>query len=272
MAGYLHGHDKRVTMNLARLSACCSSELRASLNRISEVGYDVAQLSQEDVETIYTEFNEDLERSVLSEWTVVTDYLVDLGQACEGICPLCRHEGLRFLFKLRNQQNQSEIETGSVCICTHQISVKGAETAEHARRILETMVRRHLRKLELAEWHEAYGFEPAHFDRLRDSLERVRNEHAPSNMIGCWVGEDIQLFTRAADYVGKLRTLKRFYDRSGWLGTRKKWEVWVKLARFARVNDTAMVDQVPAPIPFKEKPQTAVQLAKVIQLPLAGVA
>lgn len=273
MAAHLNGHEKRVTMSLARRSACCTLELRSILKKLPALDFDLSQLGQADVEVVYAEFDADLERRILEEWEVVLGYLVDLGPKCPGVCPLCGNGGLRFLFKVRNQINQREIETGSVCICTHKISVRGAETEDHARKILETMVRRHLRKLELEEWHEAYDFDAEMITLLEGALMRILKAHAPPSKAGSliWGNERIQVFTGAVGHQLKANQLRRFYDRAGWLGTKKKWALWVKAVQFVRTHDDQAAGAMAAPMAWIPRAK-AQRPSEVGQLLLAGVA
>lgn len=240
-------YNKRVTLNLAMHSECTRERpgLLEVLDRTSAQGFQLESLAQADVEAIYAEFDEELERQIISEWEVDPTYLEDHRGSFQ-VCPLCFHEGLRFLFRIRNRVSGHTVRCGSVCILQHGISVKGAETAEHAKKILDAAIRRQLRACEIEAWHESYQFKAEYLQEAEMALASIRSaEHGG------------QVYWTARAKLRELRSLKKAYQTSGWLGTAKRWEKWTKIAGFARKFDLSCRDTLPRPLPWGDKKSPA---------------
>jgi hypothetical protein len=205
-----------------------------ALEAAAAAGWELDRLLQAPVEVIYANFDDAFEAAVLGEFQADPNYLIDLGPTCPGTCPLCGHHPIRWVFRVKNLQGGKSVECGSECILTYGINVMGAESAEHARLILEGQIRKAMRRLEIAAWHKATGFEAGWFQDLYAALDRVRNDYTNPNRRSAW-------YKRS-----ELRKLERFYNKSGWLGTKDKWMRFRVVAHFARVND----DQVKGKVPF----------------------
>lgn len=216
-------HHKVVTLNLAYHSVVCAEkpELLAAIGRARDCGYDLTKVKQVDVERIYAEFDDELEKQIVSEFQADPYFLVDLKWA-SGICPLCGHVGLRWLFKVRNRKNGKEIQCGSECIISWGVSVRGAETAEHAKKILEATIRRRIKQIQIEQWHEDYDFSEACFDRVREHFGELPRPKT------------------SADYYRRLhikklfRQLRCFYDKNGWLNTAIRWGNWCEAINYLR--------------------------------------
>lgn len=201
-------------------------ELFKAIQEAKSAGWKLEDISKPSLELIYAEFDDELENAVKSEFIADPTYLIDLGNAY-GVCPLCGHVGCRWIFRLENTKGGKNIECGSECIITHGLHVKGAETAEHAKKLLEARIRKEIRKLQIKAWHEEYEFSEGMFKTLEDELWAVnKNYDLPYNI------------RSSAYYKAKydLPKLRKFYDKNGWLGTEKRWAEWRRLANFARVN------------------------------------
>ena len=231
--GGFSGHDKRVTLNLARLSATCAEmpELLAVLESLPAVDYDLTQLPQASLELLYAEFDEELEVKVKSEFEADPSYLDDL-RIPTGTCPLCGHQGCRFIFRIVNLKGGRSVECGSECIITYGLSVRGAETAEHARKLLEKAIRKAIRKGKVEDWHTEYEFRAEHFRVVSDSFQ-ILCDHSQQPVLsyGEW---------RTARHLRdvELPRLERFYERSGWLGTKLRWGKWLKIVEFVQTYDS----------------------------------
>lgn len=212
MNTHFTGHQKRVTLTLARLSQACAGnhELRQVLEALPGLAWELEALPQADVELIYAVFDEKLEAAIVGEFVADPTYLIDLGSS-NGVCPLCGHIGCRWLFKIRNTVNQKEIECGSECIITHKLAVAGAETAEHARKILEKHIRAAIRKLRIEAWHAETGFTPDWLMWLIVACSAYLKEIGPGRMR-----------VRAEGLKRELVRLEKFYAKWGWL-TPKRW-------------------------------------------------
>lgn len=234
-------HDKRVTLQLARLSTVAdqSPDLAAALTVLPGLGFDVYKLSQEHQEALFAELDEELEQRIKEQFVADPTYLLDLGPAM-GTCPLCGHVGCRYIFRITNTLNGKSIECGSECIVTHGLCVKGAETAEHARKALETTIRRHIRKLKIEAWHKETGFDRVLFQKLEEGLVGIfGNRSLP------WKVRNSARYKFRYD----LPKLVKFYDRNGWLNTGKRWAEWTRLVVFARKHDFVTREAMSHPLP-----------------------
>lgn len=192
------------------------------LEKLPGIGYDLDQLTQGELEFLYAEFDEELENKIRDEFIADPNYLVDLYHS-NGVCPLCGHIGCRYLFLLRNTAGGTDIECGSECIITYGLSVMGAETAEAAKKALEAAIRKQIRKCEIEAWHQGYGFSDEDFHTVRLALQAMRFDYS------------LQYYVRRRAYYKlkkDLPILERFYNRTGWLGTEKKWASWRSLVEY----------------------------------------
>jgi len=225
------GHDKRVTLNLALHSHAGAQVqgLHEALAQARSAGWDLSALPQEQVEIIYAALTDEFEAKVLAEFCADPDYLVDLYRTFGGVsaCPLCGHAPIRWLFKLDNLAGGESVECGSECILTYGLAVKGAETSEHARRILEGQIRKAIRALQIKEWHEETGFKPEWLSELHEALSRIGSDYGHTYT------------DRSNAHYNKrcLRKLRKFYETNGWLNTALRWNELRRLADFARLFD-----------------------------------
>ena len=237
----LNGHEKRVTLNLARLSAAARKRvgLVEALEAAHQASWDLNAISQENVEIIYANFDAELEAEVRGEFEADPEFLVDNAPFFTA-CPLCGHVGIRWEFRLANKAGGTSINCGSECIITYGLSVKGAETAEHARKILEDKIRKAIRALEIVAWLKETGFQVGWFEEIRKALRAVKHDY--SN--GYYDRRE------ASVNLWELRKLEKFFAKSGWLNTESKWSVFAKVVDFARARGLATVPALP---PFKSK-------------------
>ena len=255
-------HDKRVTLQLARLSteADQNPEFAAALNELPSLGFDVYKLSQEHQEILFAEFDDEMEQRIKDQFEADASYLIDLKHSM-GVCPLCGHIGCRYIFRITNKLNGKTIECGSECIITHGLCVKGAETAEHARKALEATIRRHIKKLKIEAWHEDMGFTSSLFDTLANGLESIAYEQSfpykIRNSARCKVRYD-------------LPKLVKFYERNGWLNTEKRWAEWTRLVSFARKFDAHTKKVMSHPLPYGFKNGEPVELKDAVAEEIAA--
>jgi hypothetical protein len=226
------GHDKRVTLNLALHSVAARGVLGLieALQLAKEADWELDRLPQAAVEVIYSTFDDAFEKVVLSEFEADPNYLIDLGPLCPGVCPLCGHRDIRWVFRVMNTQGGESCECGSECIVTWGICVKGAETAEAAKAVLAAQIRKAIRKLLIAEWHTETGFDPEWFKVIQDSLDRIR------------ASTEVPYRLRSSAYYKRrdTRMLERFYNRTGWLNTETRWNDLARIVNFCRANDGKM--------------------------------
>jgi hypothetical protein len=234
-------HDKKVTLQLARLSTAADENpaFAAVLNELPGLGFDVNKLAQEGQEILFAEFDEELEERIKGEFVADPSFVIDLGHSM-GICPLCGHVGCRWIFRIENKLNGNSIECGSECIVTHGLCVKGAETAEHARKALEATIRRAIKAIKIQAWHEAMKFDAALFQTLENGLRAVNQDYGLPYKVrnSAWY-----------KYRKDLPKLVKFYARTGWLNTEKRWAEWERLVKFARRFDAHTRKVMSYPLP-----------------------
>lgn len=245
-------HDKKVTTRLARLSTVADQDpvFAVVLDQLADCGFDVHQLDSEGQELLTAYFDVELETRIIAEFEADPSYVIDLGEA-SGVCSLCGHQGCRWIFRVNNVQNGRSINCGSECIVTYGLAVKGAETAEHARKALEATIRRHQRRLKIEAWHKDMGFDPELFEVLAKGLQEIRQDDVLPYKV-----------TNSAYYklVKDLPKLVKFYQRTGWLNTPKRWAEWTRLVGFARKFDPATRKAMSYPLPHGFKAGQSVQV------------
>lgn len=264
-----NGHDKRVTLNLGRCSSSAREYpgLHEALTKLPAIDWNLDKLDKRDIELIYGYFDEDLEDKIKREFAADPSYLIDMNR-CDGVCPLCGHEGLRFLFKIENMAGGDSIECGSTCIITHGLSVKGAETSEEAKRALEGAIRRRLRELEIKAWHDRHPEFPSVFRTVENHIRTMMSD---------WKTYGWHEIRAARSKLKSLYTLERFYDRYGWLGTEKKWADWTWVISFLRKSGAAPGLTLPPPFEGRGAKgtrvhKTATAKAALVLAPAAEVA
>lgn len=252
--GKFTGHDRRVTLHLGYLSKACTenAELHSALSALAQTNFDLKSANQETLEAIYAEFDDALEAKIRGEFQADPNFLIDLGHD-HGICPLCSHPDCRFIFRLVNNAGGKEINCGSRCIITYGISVKGAETAEQAKKLLEVAIRNAIKKVKIAEWHEKTGFKAEWIEQVISALREIKEER---NSVGNykWNYAKRQEIKSLIGYGYKLQA---FYGTHNWL-SKGKWEIFRKLCNTVEAHSAVLV--FPAlkpwadlyPVPVKE--------------------
>jgi hypothetical protein len=246
-------------LQLARLSTAAdnSESFAAVLDKIPELNFDVNELNQEEQEILYAEFDEELEVQIKSEYIADPTFVIDLGHA-NGICPLCGHVGCRYLFRIKNIKNQKMIQCGSECIITHGLAVRGAETAEHAKKALEATIRRHIKALKIEAWHKDMSFDEDLFSTLNIGLVEIATNHEFAygirNSARCKARYDFP-------------KLMKFYNRTGWLNTEKRWAEWTRLVTFVRkFNPTSKKNlEYPKPHGFKVGEEIVLETEETVE-------
>jgi hypothetical protein len=240
-------HDKRVTLTLARISATCTEipGLTAALEEVQQADFDLTKVSQQTQELVYAHFDDALEAKIKSEFEVDSNFLID-HKGCYASCALCGQEHIRFEFKIVNLKGGQDINCGSNCIITHHLSVRGTATSEEARAALESTIRKQLKKLRIEAWHATTGF----------TLNQLYMAETALGQIGFGHGDYINLPYGTRQVAKRqrhaLRLLKRFYERTNWLSTEKKWAEWTNAVNFARQFDATFAAKMPAPLSFDQ--------------------
>lgn len=251
------GHDKRVSLHLGLLSTVARQKpgLVEALQAAKDADFDLAKLTQEQIEIIYAAYDDEFEKAVLSEFEADPSFLIDLGHTM-GKCPLCGHAPIRWLFRVLNTKGGQSVECGSECIITYGVCVKGAETAEHARKLLEQQIRKAIRKLLIEAWHTEYGFTPDLFTVALEGLQALF--HAAG---GLSYYQRRQKYREVSYRQQTLTKIKRWYDTTGWLNTSLRWGAWVELVKYIRLHNADAKLKLPEPKPYKPKQKKAAAAA-----------
>lgn len=233
-----NGHDKRVTLNLARLSKCAKEivGLPEALDAVALADYDIYAIEQRHQEAIYVHFTEELESNVKAEFEVDPTTLIDHWPK-DTTCALCGQKHIRFEFKINNIAGGEGVNCGSACIITHAMHVKGAETADLARKALECAIRKQLRKILIEQWHKITGFTIDQLVETRAALVKVSQT---------WELPHTKR-SQAKRYAYDLKLMERFYNRNGWIGTRQKWATWTEAIKLVRSVVHEGVFSIPVP-------------------------
>jgi len=252
------GHAKRVTLNLARQSAVVAKdypELLEALHAAAAVNYKLEALEKPLLELIYAHFDADLEKAVRDEFVADPNYLEDwAGKLGDRSCPLCGHPDCRWIFRLENIAGGQAIRCGSECIVTYGLQVKGAETAEHAKKMLQSRIRQEIKKLKIEAWHKDYDFDFDYFQKLFYALKEIRKDYSQSYSVR----------HTAYCHLYQLHKLNKFYLKSGWLNTEKRWNDYRRVAKFVLDLEPEVV---PYPIYFQKKEKKSAKKAEILVTP-----
>lgn len=249
----------RTTIALAAASATFKAmqddKLRRAIEEVQRLNYDFDRIPDSTLEYIYAVFDDETMTRVKDEFEFVPGLgsLTDYGGR-SGVCALCgkgdsRDDGanedmLRYAFKLSNVNGGGQdLWVGSTCIVNHALKVRGAETAAHAKRILEKSLREHLAMWKIEAWRASH---PDHvnittqFERLKKrSIElghmRYSREADATILLGNTAltttdrsyryGGIYALKQQVAGITRKFGTATRFYVRRGHV-TKQKMAAW----------------------------------------------
>ncbi len=237
----LHYKEIRTTMVLLANSKAVQAEgreeLRKALSAAAARNFDLEDMEAAYVEEIYGVVDNQLAETALSEY----EFVPELGSirdhhACVAVCELCgkgdskgdgtNEDKLRWDYKLTNQSGGADVWAGSRCIINHALKVRGADTSEEAREVLERAMREHMNWWRQQEWQAA---NPGH-QAMRGDLEGIwshqagwswtaRQYNAELSLAGIGAQQDLNALWK------QMRTVFKFYSRKGYL-TEKKQATW----------------------------------------------
>ena len=161
-------HTMRTTLNLIRHAACSSPELRAAVDMLAARAWDIDALAAAEpvaAEVIFGEVNDDLAARAKDEFYAVTSTCIDY-RSSDAICPLCGHQHIRFVFTLRNRNDDGrDIQCGSTCIIKWGFNVDGDLTGEAALKAINKAISDMKRAASREFWQAQ---RPEHLDEMRD--------------------------------------------------------------------------------------------------------
>lgn len=224
----------------AAISDIMSPELRDALAAIHGVNFDFARLDDETLETVFANFDDAFTTRVKAEYEFEPDdpTAVKVHDSREAICVLCgkgdskdTHDNIdqiRFEFRLTNTAGGKDLWVGSTCILNFGLKVRGADTAEEARKLLEQSCRNALKLWKIRQWqaeHPTHAEIPEQYEQLCDIVRTAAyKSYRFANELRV-LGVNPNTWADSGDLQRRFRTSARFYQRSGHL-TPKKMEAW----------------------------------------------
>jgi len=248
----------RSTIVLAESSAAmldiATPELREVLAKVHAVNFDLGRLNDDELELIFARFDDAFTERVKAEFEFLPDDpgSVKVHDTREAICVLCgkgdskdtndNQDHIRFEFLLTNNAGGRDLWVGSTCIINFGLKVRGAETADEAKRLLEQSCRNALKLWKIRQWqmeHPKHAEIPAQYEQLCDIARtaqymayRYKNE---LRVLGISPNE----WSDAKDLTRRFKTSMRFYMRSGHL-TPKKMAPWTEAVQL--ISDYGAID------------------------------
>ena len=223
------GHDRRVTLNLLRLSSMCPAELRWSLDKLASLGWDFDALDRLDYERIFGHVTEPLAKSAAAEFEADPSSIID-HRSCDAECKLCGQRHIRFEFLLRNKAGGRDVWTGSDCIIQYGLAVDGGGTAEEALKRLQLAIRNAISKAYRDDWQAAH---PDHAERMAECerLVQIASAYLPRKLYA-----HLQSYysRHAITAAKKIKAAVKYYRRCGCLTEKRTENVWLALPQ---VND-----------------------------------
>jgi hypothetical protein len=236
----------RSTVVLAQHSAALKDiidkSLRRTLKKVERVNYDFAQLDDEDLEVLYGYFDDKFMKKVKREFMFIPySGAIRDNHGTVAICNLCgkgdskdtedNEDHIRYEFLLTNMVDGTDVWCGSTCIINYGLKVKGAKTAEEAKRLLDQSLREHKRQWMIEEWQATNGDHekiPEQYQQFRRMPYMLRMHGVLYDNFGelQLAGFDMDATRNAAEDGWKdFRTASHFYQRNGFL-TETKMEAW----------------------------------------------
>lgn len=175
----------RTTTVLAKHSAWFSSapaKLQKAVDKVISRNFDLQRVDRRELEMIYGYFDDETFAKVKNEFEFMPSMndIRDNGTACAH-CSLCgkgdsRDDGanedkIRYEFRLTNVSGGQEVWCGSTCIINYGIKVRGAQTAEEAKLILERTLRQYINEVLRERWRQC---NPDH-TAIPDLFEKYRS-------------------------------------------------------------------------------------------------
>lgn len=251
MAGHegpgLHYKEVRTTIALllaSTLAKGIDTTTRTKIQVVVDRNFDLSGLPDDVLEAVFATVDDETMAKVKAEFefTPRTTNIVDLG-AHVGTCALCgkgdskqtegddNRDKLRYHWRLSNIAGGEDLWVGSTCILNHALKVRGAETAEEARAILERTMRECLALWKAEAWRVAnpdHAMIPKHYRDLSDFSHSFKNYGTYGSR-----GHDIYtlgqtqngIYWKLRKLTTQMKAVSRFYERKSAL-TESKDATW----------------------------------------------
>lgn len=213
-----------------------------AFSELREANFDLSAVTNLTLEHAYAKLDDELMERVQREFEFVPALgnIQDHG-GCYATCALCgkgdsKDEGdnqdrLRYDFRLTNLGGGQDLWVGSNCIVNFALKVRGAETSEEARAILERSLREHLAMWKKEQWraeHMDHLEIPQQWEEMKTFMQRLKyysdlgSRTSDLNALGY---TQSSLFYKTTERQRDMRIVTRFYRRSDYL-TQVKQEMW----------------------------------------------
>lgn len=269
MAGHegpgLHYKHVRTTVVLLMNSTVFREFTQREQNAFREIeklNFDLSAAEGTDLEYIFAKLDDEIMRRVRGEYEFVpTLASIRNHGACIASCALCgkgdskddgsNRDKLQYDFRLQNTAGGEDLWVGSNCIINFGLKVRGAETSEEARSILERNLRECMSMWKKEAWRNDH---PDHVEMAEhySSLEALARDFRYYGRYGRMEHEIALLgqsqrtvYYRISNLLRPMRNALRFYKRADYL-TEQKNEVWrqTKLLLFSLRWMTSTLDRV----------------------------
>lgn len=249
MAGHegpgLHYKHVRTTIVLLKHSTVFREftlrEQQAFLN-IESLNFDLSAATDDALEFAFAKLDDEIMKRVRSEYEFVPGLAsIRNHRACIASCALCgkgdskddgsNRDKLQYDFRLANHAGGDDLWVGSNCIVNFGLKVRGAETSEEARAILERNLRECMSIWMKEAWRNDH---PDHAEMRKhyDALERATHDFRYYGRYGQMkhdiftLGQSQEMvYRRCASLLKPMRSALRFYQRTSYL-TESKTETW----------------------------------------------
>lgn len=249
MAGHegpgLHYKHVRTTVVLLMHSSQFRNFTTAEQNAFREIqklNFDLSAAQGTDLEHTFAKLDDEIMKSVKNEFEFVRGLAsIRNHKACIASCALCgkgdsKDDGtnldkLQYDFRLTNTSGGDDLWVGSNCIVNFGLKVRGAETSEEARAILERNLRECMTIWRKEAWRNDHP-DHAEMEKHFKDLERACMDFKFYGRYGS-MKQDIEalgqsqemVFRKCAALIRPMRNSLRFYRRADYL-TDSKQEAW----------------------------------------------
>lgn len=242
----LHYKHVRTTLTLLKHSTVFREftlrEQQSFLN-IESLNFDLSAANDDSLQHAFSKLDDEIMKRVRDEFEF-TPGIASIRNhgACIATCALCgkgdskddgsNEDKLQYDFRLANHAGGDDLWVGRSCIVNFGLKVRGAETSEEARAILERNLRQCMSLWQKEAWRNEH---PDHVEMRKhyDAIERATHDFKFYGRYG-QMKSDIylltgqtqeQVFRRCASLLRPMRGALRFYERTSYL-TESKTEAW----------------------------------------------
>lgn len=296
MAGHvgpgLHYKHVRTTIVLLRASTVFREftlKEQAAFTEIAEHNYDLSSATNLALEHAFAKLDDEVMKRVRDEFEFVPGLAsIRNHGACIAACALCgkgdskddgsNRDKLQYDFRLQNLHGGEELWVGSNCIVNFGLKVRGAETSEEARQILERTLREHITMWRKEQWraeHIDHADIPEHAKQMYRFAQqyhcfygRYRDRRSEISALGQDAGD---LWRKTSKSARAMRGVGRFYERADYLTPvkEKAWREARGLIQSLRWLTNAL--EVVSNLPYEQRRERCIAMRREREAHLAKI-